>query len=246
MSGQSYDSDGREKRAQKDSGSSDEPPRLPAHPTAERTNVISADSRQGHRVVAIHPDFGKKIRDAASSAHERPSPSKVDIRWMVNSDMQRVLAIDAESCRESWNESRWRTALKGQNTIGMVTEIGEQVVGAFIYDIHKDHIRLQKLVISQDFRRQGIGFAAVKRLLDKLKDTREELLAVVPAGNLIAHQFLRACGFWASLRDSDNRGIRLDDEYLFRALHGEIKELRAGTAKKGAPFGFLTFSREPK
>ena len=71
---------------------------------------------------------------------------RVHIRWMIRRDMPEVLAIELPKALTScWCEEEFLRVLRQRNCIGMVAEVGEQVVGFMIYELHKNKLRGPRL-----------------------------------------------------------------------------------------------------
>ena len=67
---------------------------------------------------------------------------RVHIRWMIRRDMPEVLAIEHASFDFPWCEEEFLRVLRQRNCIGMVAEVGEQVVGFMIYELHKNKLHV--------------------------------------------------------------------------------------------------------
>lgn len=122
------------------------------------------------------------------------------IRWMIRRDMAEVLDIDRRSFRSSaWSEKDFLTQLKQSSVIGMVAEVGEgeaaRVVGYMIYELAKRKFTLLRLAVHPEERRNGVGRAMVKKLLDKLAPNgRRQLVATIPDDDIDACAFLHRAG----------------------------------------------------
>ncbi len=95
----------------------------------------------------------------------------------------------------------------------MVAEIGDEVVGFMIYELHKNRLNLVSLGVDPNYGRRGIGSEMVSKLTSKLSpDRRNRITCCVSDSNLDAHLFLRSLGFKAT---RVLRGVGCDgsDEY---------------------------------
>lgn len=123
---------------------------------------------------------------------------RANVRWMIRRDLARVVAIEAASSGAPWGEADFVAALKQRNCIAMVAEVGEEVVGFMVYELHPGEIRLVKAAVDPDRRRLGIGRRLMDRLAGKLGNGRRRCLsASVRETDLAAQLFLRACGWQA-------------------------------------------------
>jgi ribosomal protein S18 acetylase RimI-like enzyme len=151
---------------------------------------------------------------------------------MLDRDIDRVAEIDRGTFAVPWHEEAWMRARTENRNVGMVIEVGEQVVGCCLYELHPDHIKLQRLAVSPSFQRKGLGFAAVKKLFDKLSfERRTHVLTTVPQDDLQVQKFFRACGFRAVPDTASPKGGASRGHYLFRADLTEIRELRGAGAR---------------
>jgi ribosomal-protein-alanine N-acetyltransferase len=142
---------------------------------------------------------------------ERP----VHIRWMIRRDGPAVFAIDQASFAKPWIEIDFLRALRQRNTIAMVAETGDTVVGFMIYELAKEWLELQRLVVATGFRREKIGSQMVGKLLGKLSShRRRSLLVAIAESNLDAQLFFRSLGLRATrmLRGhyEDEDGIEME------------------------------------
>lgn len=81
---------------------------------------------------------------------------------------------------------------RNRNAIGMVAEVGHDILGFMLYSLHKDRIIVARLAVSPKYRGQGAGSAMVQRLIDKLsQQRRSEVVIEVPESALTAQVWLR-------------------------------------------------------
>lgn len=141
---------------------------------------------------------------------------KPHIRWLIRRDMPEVLRIERSSFEFPWTESEFINALRQRNTIGMVAELDEVVVGYMIYELHRNRLQLWSIAVHPEFRRQGIGSAMVEKLASKLTHQRRSKIdAEVRETNLDAQFFFRDSGFRATNVIRDHYPDTTEDAYLF-------------------------------
>jgi [ribosomal protein S18]-alanine N-acetyltransferase len=147
---------------------------------------------------------------------------RVHIRWMIRRDMPEVLAIEHASFDFPWCEEEFLRVLRQRNCIGMVAELGEQVVGFMIYELHKNKLLVLDLATHPDFRRQGVGQQMVAKLIGKLSSHRRTKIVLnVRETNLAAQLFYRHEGFRALEVVRDHYGDTGEDAYLLQYLFDE-------------------------
>lgn len=124
--------------------------------------------------------------------------NKVHVRWMIRRDMDEVLAIDAKNGLQ-WTEEDFLRNLRQRNCIGMVAELGDEVVGYMIYDLHKWNLDILNLAVKR--QNEGVGTELIARLASKLSSHRRTAITLtVNETNLNALRFLQRKGFIGSLR----------------------------------------------
>src|SRR3990172_8826966 len=97
---------------------------------------------------------------------------RVHIRWMIRRDMPEVLAIEAESFEFPWLEEDFIRCLRGRNSIGMVAEYDDRIVGFMIYELAKNRIQVLNLATASKWRRRGVGSQMAAKLIGKLSAQR--------------------------------------------------------------------------
>jgi ribosomal-protein-alanine N-acetyltransferase len=122
----------------------------------------------------------------------------VNIRWMIRRDLPEVLAIENVSFEFPWNEDDFTACLRERNTMGMVAEHGDQVVGYMLYRTHDYKLHLLSIASHWQHRSCGIGLHLIEKLKSKLAFRRRNRITVdVRETNLSAQLFFKACGFEA-------------------------------------------------
>lgn len=123
----------------------------------------------------------------------------VHIRWLINADMPEVMEIENMSFPYCWSREDFRNSLRQRNTIGMVAEMAEKVVGFAVYELHLNRIELMNIAVHPERRRQGIGSAMVAKIISKLSAKRRNLFRVATnEQNTGSHLFFKACGLRAT------------------------------------------------
>lgn len=119
-------------------------------------------------------------------------------RWMIRSDMPKVLDIENRSFEFPWSENDFIRLLMGRNHIGMVACDGDQVIGFMIYAVCKGRIEVQHFAVDPDRRRRGVGTAMINKMKSKLSMTRRATIIFgCPDQLLDVHLFLQSQGFVA-------------------------------------------------
>lgn len=149
-----------------------------------------------------------------NTATRRPRIA-VHHRWMIARDMPSVLAIEAASFTDPWDEAEFKHNLKQRNVISSVAEIGDDVIGFCVYELHKDRIHLTTLAVHPGYRRRSVGEQMLEHLIGKLESHRRKSLTVdVRETNLPAQLWLRACGLLCASVERHGYGAG-EDSYRF-------------------------------
>jgi ribosomal-protein-alanine N-acetyltransferase len=141
----------------------------------------------------------------------------MDVRWLVQRDIEQVEAIEAESFPWPWSHNDFIRCLRQRNVIGLVArDDNDSVLGYVIYELHKHYFEILNLAVHPDHRRRGVGSTLINRLAMKLAEQRRVALWFnLWERNDEGHLFLRALGFKAKhvmrrFYEDDN-----DDAYRF-------------------------------
>lgn len=143
--------------------------------------------------------------------------TRVHQRWLIRCDLYDVVAIDNASFDFPWSEEDFLRRLRRRNVIGMVAEVGDEVVGHFVYAMDGQILQLLRLAVHPSWRRDGVGRQMMGRLQAKLTAHRRPILsAFVRETNLGAQLFFRACGLRADAILPAHFSDTGEDAYLFR------------------------------
>ncbi len=127
------------------------------------------------------------------------NPVRTHIRWMIRRDMPFILAIEQASFGSPWLEEDFLRCLRQRNCIGMVAELGDEVLGYMIYELHKHKLQILNFAVCPRHRRQGIGSHMLRKLCSKLTSHRRTRITLeLRETNLEAQLFFRARRFMAT------------------------------------------------
>jgi len=122
----------------------------------------------------------------------------IHIRWMIESNMPDVLAIENQSFEHPWTDQDFSNTLRQRNCIGFVTEIEDEIAGYMIYELNKKTLNLLNIAVNPKFLRTGVGTAMINKLKSKLKIARRvQISADISEKNTNAHFFFKSCNFLA-------------------------------------------------
>jgi len=128
----------------------------------------------------------------------RDQPLDVDLRWLMRRDLPEVLAIERQSFEWPWSEDDYAACLRRRTTLAIVAETQDQVVGLYVCNLAKSHVKLLNLAVAADARRRCVGSQLVGKIVSKLSPQRRtKILVDVCERNLGAQLFFRALGFVA-------------------------------------------------
>lgn len=138
------------------------------------------------------------------------------IRWMIRRDMPEVLQIERECSASPWEEEDFMVCLRQRNTIGMVAEYGDKVVGFMIYELHKRKLVLELVGVKKTYQRAGVGRSLIEKIKGKLSSHRRDRITImVRESNLPMCHFLKANEFEAVRVDREYFTDPVEDAYAF-------------------------------
>lgn len=119
------------------------------------------------------------------------------VRWMIKRDLDSVMQIEQEAFgKHAWTQAEFLIANRQRNTIGMVAERNDEVVGYMIYELHKSRIEVLNFAVRKRSQRLGVGNEMVDKLKQKLSFQRRSRIGLeVRETNLDAQLFFRQAGF---------------------------------------------------
>lgn len=141
---------------------------------------------------------------------------KINIRWLLKRDIESLVNMEAETFEYPWTYEEYVFKLRSRNTIGMVAEFKEKIVGTIIYQIHKRRIIIDNIFVDKWCVRNGIGTKLINYLKNKLSDDRRNAISItVREKNLDTQLFLKSCGFVCAAILYDSYDNTDEDAYLF-------------------------------
>ena len=147
------------------------------------------------------------------------------IRWMIWQDLPEVIELAKQNPELQWSEQELTDRAKQRDTIAMIAERNDQIVGFTMYELHPNRLHITNMVVDQKYRREGIGRTIMEKLISKLDaERRNRITLLTSESNLIFQQFLRAMGFRAV---QIVRNTNSEDMYSMRyAINSEVTSLK--------------------
>ncbi len=134
-----------------------------------------------------------------------PSPVLAEgdlVRPFGPQDCDQVLNIEKLSSAKAWSPADFSREQKKPNVFSRVVERNGQVLGYVIYEMTATHIRIIRLAVAPEFRRQKVGTLLIQELIARLNpDGRSELFLVVDADNFSARAVCAAVGLFEQKTD---------------------------------------------
>lgn len=145
----------------------------------------------------------------------KPSPSKTPldghVRWMIHRDLKDVVAIDVAATCAPWSKDDYKSRLSQRNTVAMVIELPRAgrrkpvVVGSMVYQLHKQHVELERIFIEPEYQLRSFGRQLISELRSRLtRERRTRIRVTVEESNLRLLLFFLAVGF-SAVESSGNR-----------------------------------------
>ena len=155
---------------------------------------------------------------------------RINIRWSVQRDMEEMLEIEKESFgRFSWSRDDFMSVMRARNTIGLIAEIEEKVVGYIVYELSKTRLAILNLAVDKLYRHKSIGTQLINRIKEKLRpDARTRIVLHIREGNLNAQLFFKCQGFLATKVIKGFYDDTDEDAYRFSYRLGQQARLDTG------------------
>lgn len=154
--------------------------------------------------------------------------NKIHIRWMIRRDMPAVRNIENLCFQFPWQEDDFIRCLRERNSIGMVAEYEEKIVGFMIYELHKNRLHILNFAVLPSMQNRNVGMAMIDKLLGKLTfQRRNRIMLEVRESNLDAQLFFHRMGFRAISVLKDFYLDSTEDAYLFRFDLGDVDSVAA-------------------
>jgi ribosomal-protein-alanine N-acetyltransferase len=145
------------------------------------------------------------------------------IRWMIRSDMDRVLEIENAAFGNPWSEDDFIRVLRQRNAIGMVADRDDKVLGFMLYELHKNRLQVVNFAVAKEWQRRGVGTEMIGKLQSKLSHMRRSKITIeVRETNLAVQFFLKQMGFKAVSVLRDHWEDSDEDAYVMQYRHKPI------------------------
>lgn len=127
-------------------------------------------------------------------------PDQIQIRWLIQRDLEAVVAIEQASGRANpWTKDEFLSKLKQKNCVGLVAEYRRMVLGFIVYELYTDHLSIINIAVEPSDRRSGIATCMIDRLKLMLAVNRRSHITLwVGDSNVNAQLFFREQGFKAT------------------------------------------------
>jgi len=148
------------------------------------------------------------------------TPDAIHFRWMIRSDLPRVMHLENCAFANPWREDEMLKFLASRNGIGMVAELAGVVRAYWLYELRNISYEIHNIAVEHTFRRMGLGRAIIERTKGKLSESnRKALVTYVADFNLPAQLFFKACGFRATAISRQHWEESDADAYRFFYRH---------------------------
>jgi ribosomal-protein-alanine N-acetyltransferase len=92
---------------------------------------------------------------------------------MKEVDLPSILAIEIQSFSNPWSESAFRGEIQNKGIsfpMGIYREADQRLAGYIIYWQIGSEVQINNVAVHPEFRRKGLGEAALKLVLDQVKE----------------------------------------------------------------------------
>jgi len=118
---------------------------------------------------------------------------------MEEEDIDTVLAIERISFPNPWHESTFRGEIQNQpisSPYVVVHSLQRKVIGYIIFWQIKEEVQINNIAIHPDLRRQGLGEAVLRKVLDQVRNENAKFVYLeVRPSNAAAFALYKKLGF---------------------------------------------------
>lgn len=141
------------------------------------------------------------------------------IRSIQPADYSAVVAVDVACHPPDLSiDAKWLSKVSRRLTqVGILAEHKGQVIGYCMYELCSYELRLMRLAVLPEARRQGFGTRLVAAVISRLSAKRRRLVAVVEERNLPAQLFLKRLGLRCVAVERDADLLNGGDLYRFES-----------------------------
>lgn len=127
---------------------------------------------------------------------------EIDFRWVIRRDLPAMVAIEAESFRQEWQNLPWNEGdflrfLKERKNIGLLAVRKEVAIGFILYALVKSHVAIVKLAIGIDHWPDGVINQMLQAITENARGYKRSVYFRSHERNLPLQQFLKSHGFKA-------------------------------------------------
>lgn len=124
----------------------------------------------------------------------------MNIRWALRRDISSIISIEQKQFDIPWAEEDFVSHLREKDTIGLVVEINDIIVGYVVYELKPQYYEILNLAVHPEYLRQTIGTQLIDKLKGKMSiNSRKRIIMHLSDANLGGHLFLQKCGFTATV-----------------------------------------------
>lgn len=135
------------------------------------------------------------------------------MRWLTRADLDEVVKLDRKCMKSDVDVRKYLSSvLAERNTIGMVILYNDVLAGYIIYSLHKNTLKIDRVVIDEEFKGKGLGTFIISRLKNKLNNKRTKISIIVPDSHFHTHMLLKRNDFIAVKVLKEYYVV--DDEYM--------------------------------
>ncbi len=144
---------------------------------------------------------------------------RVQLRWMTEKDLDSVFDLEQKSSTKPWNSEEFAAMLMHSNTVGMVVEYQNRIIGYIVYETLDDAFVIRNVAVLPEFKRKGVGSQMIARVACRLmRGVRNMMMLSVQESNLEAQLFFRSLGFKAiNIRHAEAE--HEEDSYIMQYRH---------------------------
>lgn len=126
---------------------------------------------------------------------------------MLKLDMPEIIKIENQVSLDPWNEEDFQRFLQRRSVIGMVGDLPNKSVGAYmVYTLSSKNIEIINFAVNPLWQRQGFGTMMIGKLKDLSPAIKTSISMYVGDKNFPMHMFCKRNGF---------KAVRVERKYYF-------------------------------
>lgn len=136
--------------------------------------------------------------------------SDATIRWLRQSDLEQIVAIEEQTFPYPWELQDFEICLRKKTTFGVVQTLDEKIISYMIFQCTSKSYNILSIAVDPKHQRCGNGRKLIEYVKNKIRASTEgpknQIVLIVSDQNLTCHNFLKSLSFVATKVNKDYFG----------------------------------------